>query len=55
MYFVGFVLGVFFIGWLLDIIGCRWVMLFGIVVYGVGSFLCYIVNFIEVLLVSCFI
>lgn len=30
-------------------------MLFGIVVYGIGSFLCFIANSIEVLLVSRFI
>ena len=55
VYFAGFALGVFFIGWLSDIIGRRPAMLLGIVVYGVGSFLCFIANSIEVLLVSRFI
>lgn len=55
VYFAGFALGVFFIGWLSDIIGRRPAMLFGIVVYGVGSFLCFIANSIEVLLLSRFI
>lgn len=55
VYFAGFALGVFFIGWLSDIIGRRPAMLLGIVVYGVGSFLCFITNSIEVLLVSRFI
>lgn len=55
VYFAGFALGVFFIGWLSDIIGRRRAMLFGIVVYGVGSFLCFIANSIEFLLLSRFI
>ena len=55
VYFAGFALGVFFIGWLSDIIGRRPAMLFGIVVYGAGSFLCYIANSIEFLLFSRFI
>ncbi|OFD75321.1 MULTISPECIES: multidrug effflux MFS transporter [Bacillus cereus group] len=52
VYFAGFALGVFFIGWLSDIIGRRRAMLLGIVVYGAGSFLCYIANSIEFLLLS---
>jgi len=55
VYFAGFALGVFFIGWLSDIVGRRRAMLFGIVVYGAGSFLCYIANSIEFLLFSRFI
>ncbi|MBJ7985272.1 multidrug effflux MFS transporter [Bacillus cereus] len=55
VYFAGFALGVFFIGWLSDIIGRRRAMLLGIVVYGAGSFLCYIASSIEFLLLSRFI
>ncbi|EJQ49430.1 drug resistance transporter, Bcr/CflA subfamily [Bacillus cereus BAG6X1-2] len=55
VYFAGFALGVFFIGWLSDIVGRRRAMLFGIVVYGAGSFLCFIANSIEFLLLSRFI
>ena len=54
VYFAGFALGVFFIDGY-RIIGRRPAMLFGIVVYGAGSFLCFITNSIEVLLVSRFI
>ena len=55
VYFAGFAFRRIFIGWLSDIIGRRPAMLLGIVVYGVGSFLCFIANSIEVLLVSRFI
>ncbi|MGE7883667.1 multidrug effflux MFS transporter [Bacillus sp. NPDC094077] len=55
VYFAGFALGVFFIGWLSDIIGRRRAMLLGIVVYGVGSLLCFIASSIEFLLLSRFI
>ncbi|MCQ6358098.1 multidrug effflux MFS transporter [Bacillus cereus] len=55
VYFAGFALGVFFLGWLSDIIGRRPAMLLGIVVYGVGSFLCFIASSIEFLLLSRFI
>ncbi|EOP68054.1 MULTISPECIES: multidrug effflux MFS transporter [Bacillus] len=55
VYFAGFALGVFFLGWLSDIIGRRRAMLLGIVVYGVGSFLCFIASSIEFLLLSRFI
>ncbi|QWG34448.1 multidrug effflux MFS transporter [Bacillus mycoides] len=55
VYFAGFALGVFFIGWLSDMMGRRRAMLLGIVVYGAGSFLCYIASSIEFLLLSRFI
>ncbi len=54
VYFAGFALGVFFIGWLSDIIGRRPAMLFGIVVWR-WEFLMLCANSIEVLLVSRFI
>ncbi|KFM99145.1 MFS transporter [Bacillus clarus] len=55
IYFAGFALGVFCLGWLSDIVGRRPAMLFGIVVYGIGSLLCYMANTIEFLLLSRFI
>ncbi|WP_309306097.1 MFS transporter, partial [Bacillus cereus] len=55
VYFAGLALGVFSSGWLSDVIGRRRAMLLGIVIYGAGSFLCYIANSIVVLLVSRFI
>ncbi|EEL50175.1 Drug resistance transporter, Bcr/CflA [Bacillus cereus Rock3-44] len=55
IYFAGFALGVFYWGWLSDIIGRRSAMISGIVTYGVGSLLCYLANSIEFLLISRFI
>ncbi|HEK9099914.1 TPA: multidrug effflux MFS transporter [Bacillus pseudomycoides] len=55
IYFAGFALGVFCWGWLSDIIGRRPAMIWGIVVYGFGSLLCYLAHSIEVLLFSRFV
>ncbi|OUB20857.1 Bcr/CflA family drug resistance efflux transporter [Bacillus thuringiensis serovar yunnanensis] len=55
IYFVGFALGVFFWGWLSDRIGRRPAMLWGVLIYGIGSLLCYLTNSIELLLFSRFI
>ncbi|WP_243292694.1 multidrug effflux MFS transporter [Bacillus sp. FJAT-47783] len=55
VYFVGFAFGVFLIGWLSDRIGRRPAMLWGIIIYGLGSLLCYFSKSIELLLVSRFI
>ena len=55
IYFIGFAIGVFCWGWLSDYIGRRPAMLGGLLVYGVGSLMCYYSGSIEVLLVSRFI
>lgn len=55
IYFIGFAIGVFCWGWLSDFIGRRPAMLSGLLVYGVGSLMCYYSGSIELLLVSRFI
>ncbi|MDR9854212.1 multidrug effflux MFS transporter [Paenibacillus sp. VCA1] len=55
VYFIGFALGVFGFGWLSDLIGRRPAMLGGLVVYGVGSLLCFFSESIAFLLISRFI
>lgn len=55
IYFIGFAIGVFCWGWLSDFIGRRPAMLSGLLVYGVGSLMCYFLGSIELLLVSRFI
>ena len=55
IYFLGFAFGVFCWGRLSDAIGRRPAMLWGIVVYGVGSLGCYLSGSVEWLLVSRFI
>lgn len=55
IYFIGFAIGVFCWGWLSDFIGRRPAMLGGLLVYGVGSLMCYYSGSIELLLVSRFI
>ncbi|MEI5990706.1 hypothetical protein A5881_002211 [Enterococcus termitis] len=55
IYFLAFALGVFFWGWLSDFIGRRKAMLFGLLFYGVGSFLCFRSPTIEVLLLARFV
>lgn len=52
IYFVGFALGVFCWGWLSDLIGRRPAMLWGILIYGIGSLLCFLSNSIELLMAS---
>lgn len=55
MYFIGFALGVFSWGWLSDFIGRRSSMLAGLLVYGMGSLMCFYSESIHLLLVSRFI
>jgi Bcr/CflA subfamily drug resistance transporter len=55
IYFLGFAFGVFCWGRLSDSIGRRPAMLWGIVVYGIGSFGCYVSGSAEWLLVSRFV
>lgn len=52
IYFIGFALGVFCWGWLSDLIGRRPAMLWGILIYGIGSLLCYLSTSIELLMIS---
>ncbi len=52
IYFIGFAFGVFFFGWLSDLTGRRPAMLAGLVVYGIGSMMCYWSGSIEWLLAS---
>lgn len=52
IYFIGFALGVFCWGWLSDLIGRRPAMLWGILIYGIGSLLCFLSNSIELLMAS---
>lgn len=55
IYFVGFALGVFCWGWLSDLTGRRPAMLCGLVVYGIGSLMCFYSESILLLLASRFI
>ncbi|AIQ77111.1 multidrug effflux MFS transporter [Paenibacillus odorifer] len=55
IYFIGFALGVFSWGWLSDFIGRRSSMLAGVLVYGMGSLMCFYSESIHLLLVSRFI
>ncbi|AWV36389.1 multidrug effflux MFS transporter [Paenibacillus odorifer] len=55
IYFIGFALGVFSWGWLSDFIGRRSSMLAGLLVYGMGSLMCFYSESIHLLLVSRFI
>ncbi|MNO40607.1 Inner membrane transport protein YdhC [compost metagenome] len=55
IYFIGFALGVFCWGWLSDFIGRRPSMLGGLIVYGIGSLMCFYSESINLLLVSRFI
>lgn len=55
IYFFAFAFGVFFWGWLSDIVGRRPAMLFGIAVYGLGSLLCFISRDMSFLLVARFV
>jgi len=55
IYFIGFAFGVFCWGWLSDIIGRRNAMLGGLLLYGIGSMMCYSSDTITFLLVSRFI
>ncbi|MFC3746836.1 multidrug effflux MFS transporter [Paenibacillus sp. GCM10012306] len=55
IYFIGFALGVFCWGWLSDLIGRRPAMLGGLIVYGIGSLMCFYAKSIDWLLVSRFI
>ncbi|HCM90865.1 MULTISPECIES: multidrug effflux MFS transporter [Vagococcus] len=55
IYFLAFAFGVFFWGYLSDIIGRRPAMIYGIVLYGIGSILCYTSTSINFLLLARFI
>ena len=55
IYFLAFAFGVFFWGYLSDIVGRRPAMIYGIVLYGIGSLLCYISQSIEFLLLARFV
>lgn len=55
IYFIGFAIGVFSWGWLSDFIGRRSSMLAGLLVYGMGSLMCFYSEPIHLLLVSRFI
>ncbi|MCM3340583.1 multidrug effflux MFS transporter [Paenibacillus sp. MER TA 81-3] len=55
IYFIGFALGVFCWGWLSDYTGRRPAMLGGLVLYGLGSLMCYFSASIEFLLLSRFV
>lgn len=55
IYFIGFALGVFFWGTLSDRIGRRPAMLWGILIYGMGSLCCFLSGSIELLLISRFV
>ncbi|OBZ14163.1 Bcr/CflA family drug resistance efflux transporter [Bacillus sp. FJAT-27264] len=55
IYFIGFALGVFCWGWLSDLIGRRPAILGGLIVYGIGSLMCFYAESIDWLLVSRFI
>lgn len=52
IYFIGFALGVFCWGWISDFIGRKPAMLGGLIVYGIGSLMCYFAGSISLLLVS---
>lgn len=55
IYFIGFALGVFCWGWISDFIGRRPAMLRGLILYGIGSLMCFYSESITLLLVSRFI
>ncbi|CAM3278827.1 multidrug effflux MFS transporter [Vagococcus fessus] len=55
VYFLAFAFGVFAWGWLSDSIGRRKAMNYGILMYGVGSLMCYLSGSITGLLVARFI
>ncbi|WP_042474983.1 multidrug effflux MFS transporter [Bacillus ndiopicus] len=55
IYFLAFAFGVFFWGYLSDFIGRRKAMNFGILIYGLGSILCYLSTDISLLLFARFI
>lgn len=55
IYFLAFALGVFFWGWLSDFVGRRKAMLYGLLFYGLGSFLCFRSSTIEILLMARFV
>ncbi|GGG68577.1 multidrug effflux MFS transporter [Paenibacillus radicis (ex Gao et al. 2016)] len=55
IYFIGFAIGVFCWGWLSDYIGRRNAMLGGLLIYGIGSVMCYYADSIQLLLASRFI
>ncbi|MGX7023318.1 multidrug effflux MFS transporter [Vagococcus hydrophili] len=55
IYFLAFAFGVFFWGYLSDIIGRRPAMIYGIVLYGIGSIFCYTSTSINFLLLARFI
>ncbi|WP_338752694.1 multidrug effflux MFS transporter [Bacillus sp. FJAT-52991] len=55
IYFIGFALGVFCWGWISDFIGRRPAMLGGLILYGIGSLMCFYSESITFLLVSRFI
>lgn len=55
IYFIGFALGVLCWGWLSDFIGRRPAMLGGLIVYGIGSLMCFYSESINLLLISRFI
>lgn len=55
IYFFAFAFGVFYWGWLSDMIGRRPAILYGIVIYSLGCYLCYAANSIGYLLFARFI
>ncbi|MEG0732307.1 MAG: multidrug effflux MFS transporter [Vagococcus sp.] len=55
IYFLAFAFGVFFWGFLSDIVGRRPAMIYGIVLYGIGSLMCYLSQSIEFLLLARFV
>lgn len=55
IYFFAFAFGVFFWGWLSDIFGRRPAMIYGILIYGIGSLFCLLAPSIELLLIARFI
>jgi multidrug resistance protein len=55
IYFIGFALGVFCWGWLSDLIGRRPAMLGGLIVYGIGSLMCFYSESIQLLLIGRFV
>lgn len=55
IYFIGFAVGVFCWGWISDYVGRRPAMLGGLIVYGLGSLLCYYSPTLTMLLASRFI
>lgn len=55
VYFFAFALGVFTWGWLSDKVGRRGAMHLGIILYGIGSLMCYLSGSMTILLVARFI